>query len=83
MIPKPGNPFNEVASYRPISLLPILSKLFENLFLNRLRNYIELQDLIPDNQFGFREHHSTIQQTHRIVNNIAVSLEKRFAQQRF
>jgi hypothetical protein len=43
--------------------------------LNRLRNDIELQDLIPDYQCGFREHHSTIQQTHKIVNKIAVSLK--------
>jgi hypothetical protein len=42
MTPEPGNPVNEVAFYRPISLLPILSKLFENLFLNRLRNDIGL-----------------------------------------
>ena len=33
MIPKPGKPVNEVTSYRPISLLSILSKLFEKLFL--------------------------------------------------
>jgi hypothetical protein len=78
-------PVNEVASCRPISLLPILSKLFETLFLSRLRNGIEIQDLVPDYQYGFREHHSTIQQTHRIVNKIVVSLEKKnnFAQQRF
>jgi hypothetical protein len=45
--------------------------------LNRLRNDIELRDLIPDYHFGFREHHSTIQQTHRIGNKIAVSLKKK------
>jgi hypothetical protein len=86
MIPKPGKPVNGMGSYRPISLLPILSRLFEILFLNRLRNDIELQDLTPDYQFGFREHHSIIQQTHRMLNKISVSLRKRrsnFAQQRF
>ena len=30
MIPKPGKPVNEVTSYRPISLLPILSKFLKN-----------------------------------------------------
>jgi hypothetical protein len=70
MMPKPGNSVNEVASYRPISLLPNLSKPFEKLVLNRLTNDIEFQDLIPEYQFGFREHHSTIQQTHVIGNKL-------------
>jgi len=33
MVPKPGKPAHDVASYRPISLLPILSKVFEKLLL--------------------------------------------------
>jgi hypothetical protein len=77
MIPKPGKPANEVTSYRPISLLPIPSKIFEKLILNRIRNDTEIQDITLDYQFGFREHHSTIQQTHRIVNKIIASLEKK------
>jgi hypothetical protein len=34
---KPGKPAEEVMSYRPISLLPILSRLFEILFLTRIQ----------------------------------------------
>lgn len=33
MIPKPRKPRDEVNSYRPISLLPIISKVFENALL--------------------------------------------------
>jgi len=36
MIPKPGTPENLVASYRPISLLPTFSKIFERIFLSRM-----------------------------------------------
>jgi hypothetical protein len=83
MLPKPGKPANEASSYRPISLLPIPSKIFEKLLLNRIRNGIDILGVIPDYQFGFREHHPTIQQTHRIVNKIAANLEeKQTAQQR-
>jgi hypothetical protein len=77
MLSKPGKPANEASSYRPISLLPIPSKIFEKLLLNRVRNNTDTLGTIPDYQFGFREHHSAIQQTHRIVNKIAASLEEK------
>jgi hypothetical protein len=57
--------------------VPIPSKIFEKLLLNRVRNDTDILDTIPDYQFGFREHHSTIQQTHRIVNKIAASPEEK------
>jgi hypothetical protein len=75
MIPKPGKPPHELTSYRPISLLTIMSKLFEKLLLKRLKFIIEDKNLIPDNQFGFRTQHSTIDQVHRITNIIERSLE--------
>jgi hypothetical protein len=37
MLPKPGKPANEASLYRPINLLPIPSKIFEKLLLNRIR----------------------------------------------
>ena len=77
MIPKPGKPPHEVSSYRPISLLPVVSKLFEKLLLKRLKPIIEEKNLIPSHQFGFRENHSTIDQIHRITNVIEKSLEEK------
>ena len=77
MIPKPGKPPHETTSYRPISILPIISKLFEKLLLKRLKPIIEKQNLIPNHQFGFREKHSTIDQVHRITNIIEQTLEEK------
>jgi hypothetical protein len=77
MVPKPGKPAHDVASYRPISLLPIPSKVFEKLSLKRLRSDVGLSHLIPGYQFGFRPGHSPIQQAHRVVNAIVTSLEER------
>ncbi|KMQ90158.1 reverse transcriptase [Lasius niger] len=77
MIPKPGKPENEVTSYRPISLLPIMSKILERLLLKRLKPIIEERKLIPSHQFGFREKHSTIDQVHRITNIIERALEEK------
>lgn len=77
MIQKPGKPPHEVSSYRPISLLPIMAKLFEKLLLKRLKPIIEEKELIPNHQFGFRNKHSTIDQVHRITNVIEKSLEEK------
>lgn len=77
MIQKPGKPPHEASSYRPISLLPILSKVFEKLLILRMNPIIENKKLIPNHQFGFRTKHSTIDQVHRITNVIEKSLEER------
>lgn len=77
MILKPGKPPHEVTSYRPISLLPVMSKLFEKLLLKRLKPILEEKNLIPPHQFGFREKHSTTDQVHRITNIIEKSLEEK------
>jgi hypothetical protein len=57
MIPKPGKRLNEVTLYRPISLLPVVSKLYEKLLLKRLKILIERKDIMPMHQFGFGEKH--------------------------
>ncbi|KMQ90710.1 reverse transcriptase [Lasius niger] len=77
MIPKPGKPPEEAKSYRPISLLPIPSKVLERIILSRLLPVIRERNLIPDHQFGFREKHSTLEQVHRIWLEIRKSLEAR------
>jgi hypothetical protein len=58
----------EVGSYRPISLLPIMSKLFEKLILKRLRAITEEKHPVPTHQFGFRNNYSSIGQVHRITD---------------
>lgn len=75
MIHKPGKPLNETNSYRPISLLPLLSKLFEKILFARMKPVIDDNNLIPNHQFGFRAEHSTIEQIHRICDTIERSFE--------
>ena len=43
------------SDYRPISITPILSKLFERLLAKRLNAYAESNHLFPSQQFGFRK----------------------------
>jgi len=74
---KLNKPIDNPSSYTPISLLPFFSKLFEKLILTRIYPIIKEKKLIPDTQFGFREHHSTIHQIHHLADTIACSLEKK------
>lgn len=75
MILKPGKNANEATSYRPISLLSLLSKLLEKLILKRIEEDSLLENCIPNHQFGFRHHHSTIQQCHRLTDVINKTFE--------
>uniref|UniRef100_A0A2S2Q7E7 Putative RNA-directed DNA polymerase n=1 Tax=Sipha flava TaxID=143950 RepID=A0A2S2Q7E7_9HEMI len=77
LFPKPDKPLDDPSSYRPISLLPFLSKIFERLILKRMTPYIVRNNILPNTQFGFRPSHSTIHQAHRIVDAISFSLEKK------
>jgi len=77
LIPKVGKPKNLASSYRPISLLPTLGKLFEKLILLRIRPILYEHQIIPNTQFGFRTKHSTIHQVHRLTDTIANALERK------
>jgi hypothetical protein len=74
-IPKPEKPAEDVKSYRPISLLPILSKVFEKIFITRIQPILQSTQIIPDHQFVFRRKHATIEQVHRITNIIHKAVE--------
>jgi hypothetical protein len=77
LILKPGKPPNELASYRSISLLLIVSKVSEKILLKRLLPVVENNRLIPNYQFSFRQRHSTIEQMHQIVQRINEALENK------
>mgnify|MGYP001795459600 FL=1 len=49
----------EPKNYRPISLLPLLSKVLEKVVLDQTQNYLKENDLIYELQSGFRNNHST------------------------
>jgi len=48
-----------IGNYRPISTLPLLSKIFEKVMLQRLNSFIQVNNILCNNQFGFRESSST------------------------
>lgn len=79
MIKKSDKPAEQVTSYRPISLLPTISKLFEKLLLKTLQPLVN----IPEFQFGFRNKHSTIDQVHRVTSMIEKAFEEKNTAQHY
>ena len=59
IVKKAGLDTSDVSSYRPISNLSVLSKLFERLVVRQLMAYLSSADLLPTLQSGFRSGHST------------------------
>jgi hypothetical protein len=49
-----GKDHREPGSYRPISILPALSKILEIVVRDALYEYLDLRGVLPDSQFGFR-----------------------------
>jgi hypothetical protein len=47
--------------------------------LKRLLKHTELQSVLPDQQFGFRAHHSTCHQVSRIVRDIKIGFQSKFS----
>ena len=81
MILKPGKPPDMASSYRPMSLLPILSKVLETLLLKRIQPIIDEQKLIPEHQFGFRQKHSAIEQVNRVYEKERIAFDERIVAQ--
>ena len=59
-----------VNNYRPLSLLPVASKIFDKAIWNNLLNYIERKNLLNINQSGFRANNSCINQLISITHEI-------------
>lgn len=64
-----------VNNYRPISMLPTLSKVAEKLINKRLVNYLDSKTLLSKSQFGFRAGVSTSDAVHELVDHIVTKLD--------
>ena len=62
-------------NYRPISILPFFSKLFERLMYNKLIDFIGKHQLLYQYQFGFRKNHSTFMALAVLLTKIAAALD--------
>jgi len=66
----------DVSSYRPISNLPVLSKLLECLVVRQLMDYLQSTDLLPANKSGFRPGHATETAVLRVLSDILLAVDR-------
>ena len=76
MLIKPDKPPSQTASYRPISLLRAIMKLFERVIEKRLRKHLEDDGFFSKYQSGFRKFKSTNDHLFRLSQTIMESFNQ-------
>lgn len=69
-------PTSSIENYRPIAILPLLSKIFEKCFGNRLLNFLNKFNFISSCQFGFLKGKSTTDAILKFINNFYDALNR-------
>jgi hypothetical protein len=66
-----------VNNYRPISVLPIFSKILEKLMCHRLMAFVNKHNILCENQYGFREQHSTYMALLNVIDQISEEMDNK------
>ena len=66
-----------VKNYRPVSILPVFSKILEKVFYNRILNYLNKNEILYANQYGFRKGHSTASALLDLYDKISEAIDKK------
>ena len=74
-IPKSGD-LKKADNYRPISLLPLPGKILEKLLHTQLSFYLEENNLLSHNQFGFRKQRSTTHALSQLLNQVYTNINR-------
>ena len=65
---------DDPSNFRPISLLPIIEKVFERIIFDRIQNYLNVFEILSDSQFGFRHGKSTVDAIATLIEEIRSNL---------
>ena len=68
---------SQVSNYRPVSILSSLSKVLERLIYNRLYCFLTENDLLNQDQYGFRKYHSTDLALAQLYDKVSNALASR------
>ena len=72
-----GNSKLALTNYRPISVLPVISKLLEQLMYERLLNFLNKNKILYDHQFGFQKKKSASMAILDIYSKLIDSIEQK------
>jgi hypothetical protein len=64
----------DLNNYRPISILPQISKIFEKVYYNRLISFLDKNNIVTQSQYGFRKNSKTSYGIINMVENIHSAL---------
>lgn len=67
----------DISNYRPIAILPVISKIIEKALNNRLVSYLSKFNILSPNQFGFQKGVSTEDAVCSLTNLIVEKLDSR------
>ena len=65
-------------NYRPISILPTISKVFERVIHIQLYDYFCKNNLLCEQQYSFRSKHSTELATNKLVDYLVKNMDENF-----
>ena len=60
-----------LTNYRPISIVPTISKIFERVIYNQLYEYFNTKNLLVKEQYGFCTNHSTEYAAIKLVDHLS------------
>ena len=72
-IPKDGD-LSDVNNFRPIAILPVVSKVLEYLIHDQTMSYLEQNDILDSHQGGFRKDHSTTSTTANLFDDFYLNI---------
>ena len=67
---------SETKNYRPISILPSLSKVLERIVFIRTTDFLNKHNIFCESQFGFRANHNTTQAILKCIDTLSCSIDQ-------
>ena len=72
-----SNAEDDICNFRPISLLPSISKILGKVVYKKTFHFIQTNQILTNNQYGFREKHSTINAITALTGDVIKALKNK------
>ena len=69
---------SDPSNYRPISIIPVVAKVFEQIIYDQLYHYLNENNLLSRHQSGFRSLHSTVTALIEATDNWSLNIDRGF-----